>query len=82
MRVVMGQGPSGLFTAFSRPLNFLAQNCIRLESSSFRVRPLDFLVQNFRSFTTFNKSHQEKEKVKKVHQIGIFLNKGLCFLQI
>ena len=30
MRVVMGHGPSVLFTALSRLLNFLAQNCIRL----------------------------------------------------
>ena len=36
----------------TRPLNFLVQNCIRLESGLFKTRPLDFLVQNIGPFTT------------------------------
>ena len=39
------------------PLNFLSQNCIRLKLYKikirpFRVRPLNFLIQNVRPFTT------------------------------
>ena len=33
-------------------LSFLAQNCIRLESNLFRIRLLDFLIQNIRPVTT------------------------------
>ena len=36
----------------TRPLNFLVQNCIRLEPDPFRTQPLDFLVQNVGPFTT------------------------------
>ena len=36
----------------NKTLDILAQNYIRLEPSPFRSRPLDFLVQNFRPFTT------------------------------
>ena len=42
----------------SRPLNFLAQNCIRLEPGSSRARRLDFLVQNVGPFTTPSHTHQ------------------------
>jgi len=50
--VVMGHGPSGLFTAQLGPYIFLSQNCIRLESGPFRARPLDNRSQILRSFTT------------------------------
>ena len=50
--VVMGHGPSGLFTAQLGPYIFLAQNCIRLESGLFKARSLNFIVQNVGPFTT------------------------------
>ena len=43
-RVVMGRDSSGL--------KFLVQKYIRLESSLFRIQPLDFLGQNVGPFTT------------------------------
>ena len=52
--MVMGHGPSGSHSP-TKPLNFLVQNCIRLEPSPFRARPLDFLIQNLRPFTTPSK---------------------------
>ena len=33
------------------PLNYLVQNCIKLESGLFRARSLNFLIQNLRPFT-------------------------------
>ena len=36
----------------TRSLNYLVQNCIRLEPDPFSTRPLDFLVQNVGPFTT------------------------------
>ena len=53
----IGRGDNGPWPQWhlhspTRPLNYLVQNCIRLEPGSFRARPLDFLVQNFGSFTT------------------------------
>jgi len=49
-----GNGPWPLWPLHSptRSLNYLVQNCIRLQPGPFRARPLDFLVQNFGPFTT------------------------------
>ena len=49
-----GNGPWPWWPLHSptKPLNFLVQNCIRLEPGLFRPRPLDFLVQNIGPFTT------------------------------
>ena len=44
--VVMGHWPYWVLHSPTRLLNYLAQNCIRLEISPFSARPLDLLVQN------------------------------------
>jgi len=50
--VVMGQGPSGLFTILLGPYTFLAQNCIGLEPGPFRAWSLNYLSHISRPFTT------------------------------
>ena len=47
-----GTWPQWFFYSPIKSLNYLVQNCLRLEPVPFKTRPLNFLFQNIGPFTT------------------------------